>query len=78
MNSFVVMGRPRVVLTPGMRRLQALAQQIHTSEEAQEEAEVQLDVAALVSGLLPWQNTSAGRGRQTACGGPLSRRARDT
>ena len=74
----IVMGRPRMALTLGMRQLQALAQKIRTSEDAQEEAEVQLKVAALVSGLLPWQNTSAGRGRQMARGGPLSRHTRDT
>ena len=64
--------------TPGMRKLQALAQKICTSEEAQEEAEMQLRVAMLVSNPLPWQNASAGRSRQTACGEPLSRCARDT
>ena len=78
LNKLSVMGHPRVALTPDVRQLQALAQKIRTSEDAQEEAEVQLRVAALVSGPLPWQNTSAGRGRQTARGGPLSRRARDT
>ena len=72
------MVRPRVALTPGVHQLQALAQKIRTSEEAQEEAEAQLRVAALVSGPLLWQNTSAGRGRQTARGGLLSRHARDT
>ena len=72
------MDRPCVALTPGVCQLQALAQKIRTSEDAQEEAEVQLRVAALVSGPLPWQNTSAGRGQQMAHGGPLSRRARDT
>ena len=56
------MGCPCVALTPGVRQLQVLAQKICTSEDTQEEAEVQLNVAALVSGLLPWQNTSAGRG----------------
>ena len=72
------MGRPRVALTPGVRQLQALAQKIRTSEDAQEEAEAQLKVATLVSGPLPCQNTSAGRGRQTARGSPLSRHTRDT
>ena len=67
-----------MALTPGVRQLQALAQKIRTSEDAQEEAEVQLRVAMLVSGPLPWQNTSAGRGQQTAHGGPLSRHTRDT
>ena len=73
-----VKDRPRVALTPDVRQLQALAQKIRTSEDAQEEAEEQLRIAALVSGPLPWQSTSTGRGRQTARGGPLSRRARDT
>src|SRR6201996_8207154 len=53
---FFVMDRPRVALTPGVRQLQALAQKIHTSEDAQEEAEVQLRVAALVSNPLPLPN----------------------
>ena len=72
------MNCPCVALTPGVRQLQALAQKIHTSEDTQEEAETQLKVATLVSGLLPWQNTSTGRGRQMARGGPLSRHTRDT
>ena len=74
----LIMGHPHMALTPGMRQLQALAQKIRTSEDAQEEAEVQLNVATLVSSPLPWQNTSAGRGRQTAHSSLLSRRARDT
>ena len=67
-----------MALTPGVCQLQALAQKIRTSDDAQEEAETQLRVATLVSGPLPWQNTSAGRGRQVARGGPLSRCTRDT
>ena len=74
-----VKDHPRVTLTPNVCQLQALAQKIRTSEDAQEEAEMQLRVAALVSSdALPWMQTSAGRGRQTARSSPLSRCARDT
>ena len=66
-----------MALTPGVCQLQALAQKICTSDDAQEEAEVQLKVATLVSGLLPWQDTSTGRGQQMARSSPLSRHARD-
>ena len=55
------MVRPCMTLTLGVRQLQALAQKICTSEEAQEEAETQLRVAVLVSNPLPWQSTSTGR-----------------
>ena len=57
------MNHPCVALTPGVHKLQALAQKKTTSEEAQEEAETQLRVATLVSSdTLPWMETSAGRG----------------
>ena len=66
---------PHVTLTSGVRKLQDLAQKIHMSEEAQEEAETLVFVAGLVSSrTLPWQETSAGRSQQIAHGGPQSRR----
>jgi len=59
-------------------KLQDLVQKVCTSEEAQEEAEMQLRVATLVhSNTLPWMEPSAGRGQQMAHGRLLSRHARD-
>ena len=52
-----------MTVTDGMHKLQNLVQKICVSEEAQEEAETQLRVAALVSSdTLPWMESSAGRG----------------
>ena len=73
-----VMNHPCMDLGDGMRQLQKMAQEYWQSEEAQEEAETQLRIAALVSNpTLPWE-TSAGRGQQMARGGPLSRCKQDT
>ena len=74
----VVTTNPHVTIPKHVHQLQALAQKICTSEEAQEEAEMQLRVATLVSSdTLPWMETSAGRGWQMAHSGSLSRCARD-
>ena len=70
-----VMVNPHVTLTSSVQKLQELVQKIRTSEEAQEEAKVLVQVAGLVSShTLHWQETSAGRSRQMAHSGPQSRR----
>ena len=69
---------PHVTLTSGVWKLQDLVQKICTLKEGQEEAEMSVWVAGLVSSCtLPWQETSAGRSWQMACGGLQSRHARD-
>ena len=68
-----------MAVTDSMHKLQDMVQRIQVSEEAQEEVEMSVQVAGLVSSCtLPQQETSAGRSRQMACSSLLSRRARDT
>ena len=48
-SKWSVMDRPHVTLMSSVRKVQDLAQKIHISEEAQEEAEVSARVAGLTA-----------------------------